>query len=94
MRIEILNELNKDTIFAHVPSVNIENKVYMKVKSFRSKTVWYILTNKGRAVSCIIKDTATIIRDVQLWEFWESDCYIDKDFKPIDYDKLMLKIGG
>ena len=92
MGIELLNEINKDYIFENVPKENKENKVFMKINSLRSKTIWYVLENKGSSICCIIKDGSKelVKRNVHLWEFWENDCYIDKSFIPKTINKLML----
>lgn len=88
--IELLTEHNKDIVFSNIPSVNENNMVYMKIKSLRGNCIWYVLENKGKALTCFIVGATTIKRDVYLWELWDSSCYIDKNFVPTTIDKLKL----
>lgn len=93
--IEMLDETNKDTIFAYIPNTEKYDKVYMKIKSLRSNYTWYVLANHGNTLTCYLdgKDTSCV-RQVYKWEFWEDDCYVDRDFKSMSTAKLMSKIGS
>lgn len=84
MGLEIVNESNKDYIFKNIPNINKDNKIFMKLKSLKSKSIWYVLENRGRSMYCIVmnENKETIRRNVYLWEFYQDDCYVDKIFRP------------